>query len=113
MGAEHTIPAGASRTVSVPLQEDQAYDFTITGPNGFSRHFTGVLDCRTQGTVTTKSTQTVGLPTPVTSATPGGTDLAATGGSAITPLIAGVAIGFVVIGGAVLVVLRKREQPGA
>jgi TQXA domain-containing protein len=113
MGVEHTIPAGASRTVSVPLQEDQAYDFTVTGPNGFSRHFTGVLDCRTQGAVTMKSTQTVGRPTPVTTATPDGTDLAATGGSAITPLIAGVAIGFVVIGGAVLVVLRKREQSGA
>ncbi|MGW4562640.1 Cys-Gln thioester bond-forming surface protein [Streptomyces sp. NPDC004561] len=112
MGAEHTIPAGATRTVSVPLQEDQAYDFTITGPNGFSQHFAGVLDCRTQGTITTKTTQTVGEPTPLASATQDGTDLAATGGSALTPLIAGVAIGFVVIGGAVLVLLRKREQPG-
>ncbi|MEU1405539.1 TQXA domain-containing protein [Streptomyces sp. NPDC005728] len=114
MRAEHTIPVGASRTVTVPLQEDQPYDFTITGPNGFSRRFTGVLDCRIQGVLTTKSTQTLGEPTPATIGgytTPSDTDLAATGGSAITPMIAGLAIGFVVIGGAVLVVLRRKETP--
>ncbi|MFE8946489.1 TQXA domain-containing protein [Streptomyces sp. NPDC007856] len=114
MGAEHTIPAGASRTVTVPLQEDQAYDFTITGPDGFSHRFTGVLDCKTQGAITTRTTQVHNEPSPasVGGTTAPDTNLAATGGSAITPLIAGVAIGFVVIGGAVLVVLRKREQPG-
>ncbi|MGV9415971.1 Cys-Gln thioester bond-forming surface protein [Streptomyces sp. NPDC003674] len=113
MGAEHTIPAGTSRTVTVPLQEDQPYDFTITGPNGFSHRFTGVLDCKTQGTVTTESTQTLSEPSPATigggSSISSGTDLAATGSSAITPMIAGVAIGLVVIGGAVLVVLRRKE----
>ncbi|MEV6836821.1 Cys-Gln thioester bond-forming surface protein [Streptomyces sp. NPDC051133] len=114
MGVEHTIPAGASRTVTVPLLEDQAYDFTITGPNGFSHRFSGVLDCKTQGAITTRSARSHNAPGP---ATVGGTsvpdtDLAATGGSAITPLIAGVAIGLVVIGGAVLVILRRREQPG-
>ena len=114
MGAEHTIPAGASRTLTVPLQEDQAYDFTITGPNGFSRRFTGVLDCKTLGALTAKSAQTLGEPTPATiggSTTPSDTDLAATGGSAITPVIAGLAIGLVVIGGAVLVFLRRKETP--
>ncbi|MER6568418.1 Cys-Gln thioester bond-forming surface protein [Streptomyces sp. NPDC001093] len=112
MGAEHTIPAGTSRTVTVPLQEDQAYDFTITGPHGFSHRFTGVLDCRTQGAITTESARIHNEPSPasVGGTTAPGTNLAATGGSAITPLIAGVAIGFVVIGGAVLVLLRKREQ---
>ncbi|MFF4569036.1 Cys-Gln thioester bond-forming surface protein [Streptomyces sp. NPDC001410] len=114
MGAEHTIPAGATRTVTVPLQEDQPYDFTITGPNGFSDRFTGVLDCRTQGSLTTKSTQTLSEPSPATvggNTTPPDTDLAATGGSAITPMIAGVAIGLVVIGGAALVILRRKETP--
>ncbi|MER6261969.1 Cys-Gln thioester bond-forming surface protein [Streptomyces sp900105245] len=112
MGAEHTIPAGTSRTVTVPLQEDQAYDFTVTGPNGFSHRFTGLLDCKTQGTVTTQTAEVRSLPSPATvgGAAPDTTDLAATGGSAITPLIAGVAIGLVVIGGAVLVLLRNREQ---
>ncbi|MGW4445330.1 Cys-Gln thioester bond-forming surface protein [Streptomyces sp. NPDC004682] len=111
MGEEHTVAAGTATTVSVPLQEDRTYDFTVTGPDDFSRRFTGVLDCKTQGVITTKSTQTLSDPTPVAlpADTPPGTDLAATGGSAITPLIAGVAIGFVVIGGAVLVFLRGRE----
>jgi TQXA domain-containing protein len=114
MGAGHTIPAGTTRTVTVPLQEDQAYDFTITGPHGFSHRITGVLDCKIQGAITTQSAQLRNAPSPasVGGTTAPGTDLATTGGSAITPLIAGVAIGFVVIGGAVLVVLRKREQPG-
>ncbi|MFG2884011.1 Cys-Gln thioester bond-forming surface protein [Streptomyces sp. NPDC048297] len=109
MGAEHTVPAGAVRTVTVPLEEDHPYDFTISGPNGFTRRFAGVLDCKTQGLVTTKTTQTLGEPTPLITPGADNTDLAATGGSAITPLIAGVAIGFVVIGGAALVILRNRE----
>ncbi|MFD8396242.1 TQXA domain-containing protein [Streptomyces sp. NPDC059680] len=112
MGAEHTIPAGTSRTVTVPLQEDQAYDFTITGPHGFSHRFTGVLDCKTQGAITTESARIHNAPSPasVGGTTAPDTNLAETGGSEITPLIAGVAIGFVVIGGAVLVALRKREE---
>ncbi|MGW0879361.1 Cys-Gln thioester bond-forming surface protein [Streptomyces sp. NPDC002671] len=115
MGAEHTVPAGATRTVTLPLQEDQAYDFTVTGPNGFSRRFTGLLDCKTLGAITTQTTtQLRNEPSPATvgGSTTDSTDLAATGGSAITPLIAGTAIALVVIGGAVLVLLRKREQPG-
>ncbi|WBO66291.1 Cys-Gln thioester bond-forming surface protein [Streptomyces camelliae] len=112
MGAEHTIPAGATRTVTVPLQEDQAYDFTITGPNGFAHRFTGVLDCKTQGAITTEQARIHNDPRPATigGTTAPDTNLAATGGSAITPLIAGAAIGLVVIGGAVLVILRQREQ---
>ncbi len=64
MGAEHTIPAGASRTVTVPLQEDRAYDFTITGPHGFSHRFTGVLDCKTQGAISTETAQLHTEPSP-------------------------------------------------
>ncbi|MET8448349.1 Cys-Gln thioester bond-forming surface protein [Streptomyces sp. NPDC005209] len=110
MGAEHTIPAGASRTVSIPLQEDQAYDFTITGPGGFEQRFTGVLDCKTQGSAVDLKTQTLSEPSPASvGGTAGTTDLAATGGSSITPLIAGVAIALVVIGGGALVLLRKKE----
>ncbi|MGW1606088.1 Cys-Gln thioester bond-forming surface protein [Streptomyces eurythermus] len=112
MGTGHTIPAGATRTVTVPLQEDQAYDFTITGPQGFSHRFTGVLDCKTQGAVTTQTVTR--LPNEPSPASVGGTaldttDLADTGASALTPLITGVAIGLVVIGGAVLVVLRRKD----
>ncbi|GGM92484.1 TQXA domain-containing protein [Streptomyces fuscichromogenes] len=111
VSTEYTIPANTSRTVTVPLQEDQAYDFTITGPNGLERRFSGVLDCRTQGTDAGLGTQTLSEPSP---ASVGGTaadvNLAATGGDSATGVITGVAIGLVVIGGAVLVILRQREN---
>ncbi|MEW1779357.1 Cys-Gln thioester bond-forming surface protein [Streptomyces sp. NPDC086777] len=110
-GTEYTIAADSSRTVTVPLQEDQAYDFTITGVNGLERRFTGVLDCRTQGADAGLATQTLSEPSP---ASVGGTasdvNLAATGGDSATGVITGVAIGLVVIGGAVLVILRQREN---
>lgn len=110
VGTEHTIPAGASRVVPVPLQEDQAYDFTITAPNGFERRFAGVLDCRTQSDTAGEQVQTLSEPAPASvGGTAPGPDLAATGGSSITPLITSIAIGLVVIGGAALVLLRKKE----
>jgi TQXA domain-containing protein len=115
LGAEYTIAAGESRTVTVPLQEDQAYDFTIRGPGGFEERFTGVLDCMTQVTEAEHAgtvTQTLSEPSPATVGTASDdTNLAATGGSGMTPLIAGIAIGLVVIGGAALVVVRKKEAP--
>ncbi|MFJ8334761.1 Cys-Gln thioester bond-forming surface protein [Streptomyces sp. NPDC094437] len=119
MGAAYSIPAQSSRTVTVPLQEDQAYDFAISAPGGPEKRFSGVLDCKTQSSETGgtgTATQTLSEPSP---ATVGGvaddttTNLAATGGSTATPLIAGLAIAFVVIGGAALVVVRKREEEAA
>ncbi|MFI5687127.1 Cys-Gln thioester bond-forming surface protein [Streptomyces sp. NPDC051636] len=110
METDYTIPEGTSRTVTIPLQEDQAYDFTITGPNGFEQRFTGVLDCKPQSAETGDAVQTLSEPSPASvGGTAGDTNLAATGGSSVTPLIAGVAIGLVVIGGGVLVLLRRRE----
>ncbi|WP_128428566.1 Cys-Gln thioester bond-forming surface protein [Streptomyces cyaneus] len=113
LGIEYSIPAGESRTVTIPLQEDQAYDFTIQGPAGFEQRFTGVLDCMTQATEADQAgtvTQTVSEPSPATvGTTSDDTNLAATGGSTMTPLIAGIAIGLVLIGGAALVLVRKKE----
>ncbi|GHF68603.1 Cys-Gln thioester bond-forming surface protein [Streptomyces griseosporeus] len=110
MGVEHSIPAGASRTVTLPLLEDQAYDFTITGPGGLQKRFSGVLDCKTQSNAPEVTTQTVSEPSPATvGGTAPDTNLAETGGSTTTPLITGTAIGLVVIGGAVLVLLRRKE----
>ncbi|WP_369246678.1 LAETG motif-containing sortase-dependent surface protein [Streptomyces sp. R41] len=111
MGIEHTIEAGASQTVTIPLQEDQAYDFTINGPNGFSKRFKGVLDCKTQGSTSDISTQTVSEPSPATvgGTSTGDTDLAETGGSSTTPIIAGIAIALVVIGGAAVLFVRKKQ----
>ncbi|MER5501636.1 MULTISPECIES: LAETG motif-containing sortase-dependent surface protein [unclassified Streptomyces] len=113
-GAKHTIEAGKSETVTIPVAEDQAYDFTITGPGGFSKTFKGVLDCKTSGSATGGTdTQTGGdKPAPATSgsgATGGSGDLAETGGSSATPVIAGVAIALVVVGGGAVFLLRKRK----
>ncbi|MFF4724656.1 Cys-Gln thioester bond-forming surface protein [Streptomyces mirabilis] len=113
MGAEHTVAAGKSLTVTVPLQEDQAYDFTLTGPNGFEKHFTGMLDCKTQGSASDITTQTVGEPSPALASadSTGDTNLAETGGSGATPIIAGIAVALVVIGGAAVFLLRKKKAP--
>jgi TQXA domain-containing protein len=108
MGIEHTVPAGASRTVTVRLLEDQAYDFTISG-----KRFTGVLDCKTQSSTSGISTQTVSGPGPATvGGTAPGTNLAQTGGSGATPLIAGVALTMVVLGGGALLLIG-RKTPSA
>ncbi|MFM9693615.1 TQXA domain-containing protein [Streptomyces europaeiscabiei] len=115
MGITYTIDAGETRAVTIPLQEDQAYDFTIEGPNGFAKQFRGVLDCRTETAAGADgdSVQTLSEPSPATVgggvAADSAADLAETGSSGATPLIGGIAIGLVVIGGAVMILLRKRN----
>ncbi|WP_030670017.1 Cys-Gln thioester bond-forming surface protein [Streptomyces cellulosae] len=112
LGSRHTIPAGASSTVTIPLQEDQAYDFTIKGTDGSGNRFTGVLDCRTQGSAAGDATHTLSEPSPLTvGGTASDVNLAETGGSTATPLIVGTAIALVVIGGAALVLVREKETP--
>lgn len=112
MGSEYGIPAGQSRTVTIPLQEDQVYDFTIKAPGGLAKRFTGILDCRTQGSASGDATQILSEPSPASvGGTADDTNLAATGGSSATPLIVGVAIALVVIGGAALVLVGKKEAP--
>ncbi|MEU0371495.1 LAETG motif-containing sortase-dependent surface protein [Streptomyces sp. NPDC006283] len=115
-GFEHTIAAGESRTVTVPVSEDQAYDFTITGPGGFKKNFKGVLDCKTA-----TPPQEPGAETPSSQPSPasaGGTsaglegDLAATGGSSATPMIAGIAIVLVLVGGGAVFFLRRKNAAG-
>ncbi|MCX5412540.1 LAETG motif-containing sortase-dependent surface protein [Streptomyces sp. NBC_00059] len=114
-GTEHTIAAGETRTVTIPVAEDQAYDFTITGPGGFSKTFKGVLDCETAGTTNPGDgvgTQSGSEPVPAqtgTSSTGAEGDLAATGGSSATPVIAGVAIALVVLGGGAVFLLRRKK----
>lgn len=110
LGAEHGIAAGKSETVTIPLQEDQAYDFTITAPNGFAKRFAGVLDCRTQGSAGGDAIQTLSEPSPATvGGTAADTNLADTGGSSVTPMITVVAIGLVGIGATALILLRDRK----
>ncbi|WP_409057759.1 Cys-Gln thioester bond-forming surface protein [Streptomyces sp. SYP-A7185] len=113
MGLKHTIEAGTSRTVTIPLQEDQAYDFTIKGPHGLEKRFKGVLDCQTEGSTIGNKTEPVSDPSPASAGgtTTGGGDLAETGSSNATPVIAGIAILMVVLGAAVMILLRKKKDP--
>ncbi|MEV1019269.1 Cys-Gln thioester bond-forming surface protein [Streptomyces sp. NPDC050264] len=117
MGAEYTTPAEASRTVTIPLQEDQAYDFTIKGPHGFEKRLRGVLDCRTVADAAASAedgltTQTTTQPSPASvGGTGAGQDLAETGSSNATPVIAGIAIVLVLIGGASVFLVRKKKTP--
>ncbi|MFJ5294084.1 Cys-Gln thioester bond-forming surface protein [Streptomyces sp. NPDC088348] len=112
-GQKHTIEAGKSQTVTVPVAEDQAYDFTIKGPNGFEKRFQGVLDCKTAGSTPTHSATPTPKPSAAsaggsTSGTNGG-GLAETGSSSSTPVIAGVAIALVVLGGGAVFMLRRKN----
>ncbi|GAA3255863.1 Cys-Gln thioester bond-forming surface protein [Streptomyces labedae] len=109
-GAEYTVEAGSSHTVTVPLNEDQPYDFTVEGPDGFEQRFTGMLDCRTRAAEAGTTTQTLSGPTPAPVAAPDtDTNLAETGASSATPWITGTAIALVVLGGAGLVFTRRRQ----
>lgn len=113
MDFKHTIKAGESQTVTIPLQEDQPYDFTINGANGSEKRFKGVLDCRTAGDTVTGKTQPVSEPSPASAGgtTTGGGDLAETGSNSNTPMIVGIAVAFVVVGGAAVFFLRKKGDP--
>ncbi|MEV5004299.1 MULTISPECIES: Cys-Gln thioester bond-forming surface protein [unclassified Streptomyces] len=114
MDTRYSIAAGASETITIPLQEDQAYDFTIRGPGGHAERFAGVLDCRTQGSPSGAVTQTVGEPSPVTAG--GGTspnpNLAETGGTSTTPLIAAIGLSLLVLGATALSIVHKRKSAG-
>lgn len=115
-GADYEIAPGETRTVTVPVEEEQPYEIKITGPDASERTFTGVLDCETAGTngdETGLAPQTGSGP-PVDSddaATTGGEpDLAETGSSSNTPLLVGVALGLVVVGGVAMALVRKRKR---
>ncbi|KWT63130.1 LAETG motif-containing sortase-dependent surface protein [Streptomyces rimosus] len=113
-GKEHVIAPGKSETITVPVGEDQAYEITIKGEGGFTKTFSGVLDCKTAGTTPGKpssqpSPATAGGSSAGTNGTTGGGDLAETGSSSATPVIAGVAVALVVVGGGAVFFLRKKK----
>ncbi|MBO1416144.1 Cys-Gln thioester bond-forming surface protein [Streptomyces sp. FH025] len=128
-----TVQPGKTETVLVKVEEKTAYDITVTGPNGYSREFQGVLDCKTStgttpssgpstpastgtpstGTPSATPSSTAGQPAPATtSAAPGTGGLAQTGANDSTPILAAVAGGLVVAGGAAVFVLRRRGRHG-
>lgn len=122
MDFKHNVAPGESRTVTIPVQEDQAYDFTIEGPGGLKKNFKGILDCETSGATSTGAGTGVGTmgqpqnqPSPATAGdaptATDGLDLAETGSSNATPMILGVALAFVVLGVGAVFFVRKKESP--
>ncbi|MFJ6139468.1 Cys-Gln thioester bond-forming surface protein [Kitasatospora sp. NPDC092286] len=137
-GKSLTVQPGKAESVVVPVAEDTAYDITVTGPNGFSKEFKGILDCKVSsvtpptsspsatpvptgtptgtpsGTPSAAPSTAAGQPTPAGSSSAPGTtgDLAQTGGNDATPMIAAAAGGLVVAGGAAVFVLRRRGRHG-
>jgi TQXA domain-containing protein/LPXTG-motif cell wall-anchored protein len=123
-GSEVTVKPGGTENVPVKVAEDKPYDIKVTGANGFSKEFKGVLDCKTSSSTGGTGTGTGGnSPSPAastsTSPSPGsstspaaatGGDLAETGSSSATPMIAAVAGGLVVLGGGLVFMLRKRRS---
>ncbi|MFJ4337486.1 Cys-Gln thioester bond-forming surface protein [Streptomyces sp. NPDC088915] len=133
-GTSYTVAGGGTRTIPLQLAEDEAYNFTVTGPNGFEQTFEGVLDCETatpgpapsEATLTTEPSApaspspslaggtaggdtTGGTTGDTAGGTTGGGDLAATGSSHATPVIAGIAVALVVVGGGAVFFLRKKK----
>jgi len=114
-GKEYTVAPGGSESITVPVAEDQAYSITVTGPDDFTKTFEGVLDCETAVTSSASpssspSAASAGGTSEITAGTTTG-DLAETGASSATPVIAGVAIALLVIGGGAVFLLRKKK-PG-
>ncbi|WP_372407722.1 Cys-Gln thioester bond-forming surface protein [Streptomyces luteireticuli] len=137
-GRKHRVGPGRSRTVLVKAAEDRPYRITVTGPGGFSRTFSGVLDCRTGAPEVTTATavgDTTGGAGPSPSGSGPGTgspgsapaggsgspgrsglpepdadsDLAVTGSRGASPATVGVAAALVVVGGTAVFLLRRKR----
>ncbi|EDY42322.1 membrane protein [Streptomyces sp. SPB074] len=121
-GQHHTVAVGKSTTITVPVWEDQSYDLTVKGPDGLTKEFKGVLDCKV---ASEGGASPAGGQSPLPSASPStaaqgsgadtgsgsapGGDLAATGGSSATPVIAGVAVALVVLGAGTVFFIKRRK----
>lgn len=103
-GKKYTVKPGKTKSYLVKVKEDQKYRLTVTGPNGFKKTAKGVLDCETHGGV--KPSKPANSPSPAGNEK--GEDLAETGASSTTPMIAGIAALLVVAGGGTVFFLRKR-----
>ncbi|MCB5911045.1 thioester domain-containing protein [Streptomyces pinistramenti] len=111
-GKKYEIAPGGSQTVTVPVGEDQPYKIAVNGEGGFKKTFSGVLDCKTAGSGSGKPSP---QPSPASvggtsGGDTGGGDLAETGSSSATPVIAGIAVVLVLVGGGSVFFLRKRKS---
>lgn len=104
-GSEYTVEPGGSESVVVPVENGQGYEITIENPLEGAEPwvFSGVLDCATDDPVEVNDPQPAGS---------GGSgddvDLAETGSSNNTFVIAGIAVALLVAGAAVVFFLRRR-----
>ncbi|MEE1785385.1 Cys-Gln thioester bond-forming surface protein [Streptomyces sp. SP17BM10] len=135
VGKDLVVQPGKTESLVVPVDNKAAYDITVTGPNGYTHNFKGILDCKGTGTPVTPSSgpstpaatgkpstpagtpsasvSTAAHPAPaVTSSAPGTGGLAQTGASSNTPILAGVAGALVIAGGAAVFFLRRRGRHG-
>ncbi|CCB74508.1 MULTISPECIES: LAETG motif-containing sortase-dependent surface protein [Streptomycetaceae] len=123
-GKQYTVAPGKSETVTVPVKEGQHYAIKISGPKGFEKTFNGILNCKTAGSNGGSTGGSSASPSPAPSSasaggsatggsTTGGSNLAETGSSSATPVIAGVAVALVVVGGGTVFFFRKRKSAGA
>ncbi|WP_285735433.1 Cys-Gln thioester bond-forming surface protein [Kitasatospora phosalacinea] len=108
-GKEYTVKPGGTQAVSVPAKEDEKYTVTVTGPDNFSKTFTGLLNCKTDSS-TQSPAPSAPASAPAPSASPTGPELASTGGGMGTGLTAAMAGALVVAGGAAVYGLRRRGR---
>lgn len=119
-GKEYELPVHGSRTITVPVEEDQSYRIPVTASAGPEKTVTGVLDCATKSAYSVSETE--GLKPQAQTATVGGAgadedaadgsgDLAETGASN-TSLIAGLAVGLVFLGMVALLIVRRHKAGG-
>ncbi|GAA2122676.1 TQXA domain-containing protein [Kitasatospora saccharophila] len=115
-GKDYTVKPGGTQTVSVPAKEDEKYTVTVTGPDDFSKTFTGLLNCKTDSSTQSPAPSTSAPVSPTTpgspapSASPTGPELASTGGGMGTGLTAAMAAVLVAAGGAAVYGLRRRGR---
>lgn len=109
-GKTYTIAPGKSQTITVPVAEDQGYKIDITLPDKSVKTFQGVLDCKA---ATPPPTMPANQPSPASSGGTGTGNLAETGSSNSTPLIAGIAVALVVVGGGAVFFIRRNGKKNA
>ncbi|RAJ44274.1 TQXA domain-containing protein [Kitasatospora sp. SolWspMP-SS2h] len=109
-GKEYTVKPNGTEAVTLPVEEDTKYDFTVTGPGGFSKQFGGLLNCKTDSATQTPTPSASAPASPVPSPSPTGPELASTGGGMGTGLTATLAGVLVVAGGAAVYGMRRRGR---
>lgn len=111
-GKTYTVAPGKSQTITVPVAEDQSYKIDIALPDKSVKTFKGVLDCKTSAPAPSSSPTALAgnQPSP---ATGGSGNLAETGSSNATPVIAGIAAALVVVGGGAVFFFRRKKGSAA